>query len=78
MADRAENEQGREAGREKLDQMGLEAEKEQEEEEAPRTSLLACSVCGRDGFVGARGLKAHRAKNPVQFTVSLQRAALPS
>jgi hypothetical protein len=60
----AENEPER--GGAKLDERVFDADEEQDEEEAPPISLLACGVCGRDGFVGARGLKLHRAKNPVQ------------
>jgi hypothetical protein len=33
--------------------------------EAPHVARLCCGVCGRDGFVGERGLRTHRAKNPV-------------
>lgn len=54
-------------------EIGLGTAQKQNEEQASHVSLLACGVCGRDGFAGERGLRCHRAKNPVQPSPRLQR-----
>ena len=62
----AEKERETEGGQERPNGIESEADEEQDEVDAPQVSRVCCGVCGRDGFVGERGLNTHRAKNPVR------------